>query len=252
MPQPVWLVIPGVVHADLDRARAGDLRIPVVTQAPAAGFFIARDKQSLVLRHASAKTGLCTALHKYHNQAGRHNRQAPLARAFGLHRHPPMQVLDATTGLGRDAVTLAALGCNVTPIERQPALHALLADATEAIDAHHPPPDWWPNWNAPVHADARTWLAARGAAPAFDTIYVDSMFASPRRKSRPQKALAWLAEMVGEDADAPLLIAAARKYARSRVVVKQHARAKAITPPDLQVRGRAIRFDIYLVSGRRL
>lgn len=72
--------------------------------------------------------------------AGRSTR-SPLARAVGLGRSQrqrraaaqgdsaPPRVLDATTGLGEDAWLLAAAGCRVTAVERQPIVHALLSDA---------------------------------------------------------------------------------------------------------------------------
>jgi 16S rRNA (guanine1516-N2)-methyltransferase len=37
-------------------------------------------------------------------------------------------VLDATAGLGKDAFVLASLGCQMTLIERQPLIAALLED----------------------------------------------------------------------------------------------------------------------------
>ena len=40
-------------------------------------------------------------------------------------------MLDATAGLGRDAFVLASLGCQVTLIERVPAVAALLENGIE-------------------------------------------------------------------------------------------------------------------------
>lgn len=249
----MWLIAPDDAHAPRDRQRAADLGLEPVQRVPDQGFYLARDESGLALRYApdTAGSGLRCALA---DSAGLANRQAggrrsPLARAFGLHRHPPMRILDATAGLARDAATLAGLGCDVTALERQPALYALIADATQRIDESPSAPAWWPHWQPPVYADARSWLAARSGDAAFDAIYIDPMFASPRRKSAPQKALAWLAELAGADDDAPEVLDIARQQATRRVVVKQHARATPIAPPDLQVRGRAIRFDIYLTPG---
>lgn len=160
-----------------------------------------------------------------------------------------MRILDTTAGLARDAATLASLGCDVTAVERQPALYALIADATEQITESQQAPAWWSHWQLPVQAEAGHWLAQQVDQTIFDAIYIDPMFVSPRRKSAPQKALAWLAELAGNDHDAPNLLDIARRHARRRVVVKQHARARPMAPPDLQIRGRAIRFDIYLSTG---
>src|SRR3546814_8546154 len=46
-------------------------------------------------------------------------KQQLLARAIGLHKYKDLSVLDATAGLGRDGFVLAALGAQVTMVERQ-------------------------------------------------------------------------------------------------------------------------------------
>lgn len=250
-PAVAWVVASGTASTTQDRRYASDLGLTPVTCIPEHGFFIARDELGLALYHASdrAIAGLRCALADSSELADRQagGRRSPLARAFGLHRHPPMRVLDTTAGLARDAATLASLGCDVTAVERQPALYALIDDATQRINAApDEAPAWWPHWQPPVHADAARWLSANASNQAFDAIYIDPMFASPRRKSAPQKALAWLAELAGTDDDAPALLEIARARAMRRVVVKQHARAAPMAIPDLQIRGRAIRFDIYL------
>src|SRR5690606_42075878 len=52
-----------------------------------------------------------------------------VARAVGLQKtRAPLQVLDATAGLGQDAFVLASLGCQMALFERNPVIHALLAD----------------------------------------------------------------------------------------------------------------------------
>lgn len=248
----VWLVGDNDPHAQADVAQADALGIRCVSTAPQRHFYIARDPGGLSLKRSDdvAQTGLHCALVDTAEviNRGSGGRRSPLARAFGLHRHPPMRVLDTTAGLARDAATLASLGCNVTAIERQPVLYALIADATRAINAAADAPDWWPHWQPPIHANARHWLARHADDSGFDAIYIDPMFASPRRKSAPQKALAWLAELAGCDDDAPALLDAARAHATRRVVVKQHGRSAPMAKPDLQIHGRAIRFDIYLTS----
>lgn len=250
----VWLITGDSSHwADIDRRRAATLDIPVVVNPPRSGLFIARNDDALTLHHGDAPRndpGIRCALADFKTLSQRRagGRQSPMAKAFGLHRHPPLSILDTTAGLARDAATLAALGCSVTAIERQPVLYALLADASQALDHVDAPPAWWPNWHTPIHDDAIRWLLDDDRTNVYDAIYIDPMFASPRRKSRPQKAMSWLAELAGTDNDAAELLNTARRYAGRRVVVKQHARAKPLAVPDLSMEGRAIRFDIYLAA----
>ena len=221
-----------------------------MTDRPDRGFYLRREARGLVLYRAHAPAGdrgLCMdLLDADSNRRQRAGKRTPLARALGLHRHPACHVLDATCGLGRDAATLAGLGCRVTALERHAVLYALLADARRRADAVSPA--WLDNWPELHHVDAGGWLAARPDA-RFDVVYLDPMFTAERRKARPQKALAWLGDLVGPDRDAADLLARARRHATRAVVVKQHARAAPLGEPMYQVRGRAVRFDRYAPAG---
>lgn len=61
-----------------------------------------------------------------------------IARAVGVSGNKRPSVLDATAGLGRDALVLAALGCEVTLQERHPIVAALLQHALQHDGASHP------------------------------------------------------------------------------------------------------------------
>jgi 16S rRNA (guanine1516-N2)-methyltransferase len=221
-----------------------------IEQAPAHGFYLQYETSGLTLRHTAAgpnDAGLCIDLldgSVERRAAG--GRKSPLAKAIGLRRHPDSSVLDTTCGLGRDSATLAALGCAVTSLERHPVLFALLQDALERARNTNTPPAWLAYWRTNIHADAIRWLERKVMAPAFDVIYIDPMFESARRKARPQKALAWLGELVGGDTDVAELLLRARERAGRQVVVKQHARSAPLARADRTVEGKAIRFDIYL------
>lgn len=54
-----------------------------------------------------------------------------IAKAVGVQPGIRPRVLDATAGLGRDGFVLASLGCEVTLVERQPLIAALLEDGLE-------------------------------------------------------------------------------------------------------------------------
>ena len=239
---------PLVVDAGFAAQRwAGPAGFATVVHPPEQGFYLRAGADGLVLHHADAPArdrGLrIDLLDGSVERRAAGGRQSPLARALGLRRHPRPRVLDTTCGLGRDSATLAALGCTVVSIERHAVLFALLDDARARAQAT--PPPWLAAWPELIHADAGRWLADT-CADDFDIVYIDPMFDAPRRKARPQKALAWMHELVGTDTDVALLLERARAAAMRQVVVKQHARATPIAPPDRQVEGKAIRFDIYL------
>ena len=165
-----------------------------------------------------------------------------LPRALGLHRRPERpSVVDATAGLLRDALVLAALGCRVTAVERVPALAFLAAASLRGRDVAER--------LAVVSADAVPYLDGLAAADAPDVVYLDPMFAAPGR-AQVKKEMQVCRLLVGDhDADEQALFAAARRAARERVVVKRHAAAAPIEPRvSFAVDGERVRFDVYLRS----
>jgi 16S rRNA (guanine1516-N2)-methyltransferase len=168
-----------------------------------------------------------------------------IARAVGVLPGVRPRVLDATAGLGRDAFVLAGLGCELTLIERHPLLAALLEDglrrARDDADA------------APIAArmqlregDAialmRDW---RGEAP--QVVYLDPMFPKRDKSALVKKEMRVFRPFVGDDDDAPALLAEALSLASHRVVVKRPRQARALggIAPGYALEGKSSRFDIY-------
>lgn len=169
-------------------------------------------------------------------------RSDELPRACGLHR-PGAQprIVDATAGLGRDAMVLASLGCEVTAIERLPALAFLLADLV-----HGAP---WQDHLTVVAADAAAWLAQQ-PAPVADVVYLDPMFATGG-KAQVKKDMQVCRLLAGDPDDPTALFAAARAAASERVVVKRHHGSPPLAPaPSFAIAGERVRFDVYLAAPR--
>jgi len=175
---------------------------------------------------------------------GRHGsaRGEALARAAGVRRDSPPSVIDATAGLGRDAFVLAALGCEITLVERQPIVAALLRDGLRRAAAD-------PGVHAIaarmhlVEADAREVLRSQTA----EVVVVDPMHPPRRKDAAVKKEMRIFRQLVGSDPDAAALLAAALPAARRRVVVKRPCGAEPLEgpPPSGAVEGRSTRFDIY-------
>lgn len=235
---------------------ARTLALPDCPNLPTTGFYLTVVADRLTLCRADESRA--AGMHADFDSSDVRRRAAAgkrltLARALGLQGKTDLQVLDTTCGLGRDSAVLAALGATVTAIERHPALHALLADGLRRIRLQAP--TWRGQWAALHHADAATWLTSQGppgnSDSAWDVIYIDPMFDAPRRKARPQRALHWLHDLIGPDGDADELLGIARGRAR-RVVVKSHARAAPLAPPDHHIGGKAMRFDVYFNASKDL
>ncbi|HET8800570.1 MAG TPA: class I SAM-dependent methyltransferase [Marinobacter sp.] len=172
-----------------------------------------------------------------------------VARAVGLHKtRASLHVLDATAGLGQDAFVLASLGCRLTLFERNPVVHALLADglARAALNVDCAPVIERMSLEA---GSSLEWLKAAGDSVA-DVIYLDPMFPHRDKSAQVKKEMQVFRTVVGDDADAGELLEAALRVARYRVVVKRPRKAATLAGPDpgTRVEGKSSRYDIYPIK----
>lgn len=163
----------------------------------------------------------------------------PLPRAVGLYRRstPPF-IVDATAGLGRDALLLARLGCKVIACEQNPALCALIQDLAERCGLAD---------RVTVHcADAVDVLTQLAADERPDVVYLDPMFEFTSQ-SQVKKEMQVLRLLAHEPADTSRLLHAAFGAATERVVVKRHPHLEPLRgQPAHTVDGERVRFDVYL------
>lgn len=155
-------------------------------------------------------------------------------------------VLDATAGLGGDTLVLAQAGFQVVAVERHPVVHALLVDALARAAAQG-----LAELAGRIdlqQADAMTIMQDR----RFDTVYLDPMFPGRDDSAAVRKPLVYLQGLLGVGEDEAELLQAALSCATRRVVVKRPLRAPALSGPvpDLQWKGKAVRFDVYTVARR--
>ena len=178
-----------------------------------------------------------------------------LASALGLKRHPAPLVLDATAGLGRESAVAAALGCRVIACERSSIVATLLRDALDRATAEPGLAEVIGRIDLRV-ADAREVLRALDDAQRPDVVIVDPMFPERSKVARAKKEMQLLQRLLGHDdpADTVELIEVALATARRRVILKRPVHAPqlaGVRPPDLEVPGRAARYDVYLVAPPR-
>ncbi|MGH8504028.1 MAG: class I SAM-dependent methyltransferase [Gammaproteobacteria bacterium] len=229
-------------------ALAARLSLPL-TETPAAQFdyWLTLTTERLELRECNAAAGpvyadFVAGPFGYRAVHGVGLRQ-PLARAIGLKAGFRPAVIDVTAGLGRDAFLLALLGCRVAMIERSPIVHALLADGLSRAQS-----------TPAEHLQRLTLTCADGIAALEnlvdasrpDTVYLDPMYPHRDQSALNRKEMRTLRALVGDDEDAPELLAMALKRARRRVAVKRPRLAPAIAAPTFQMNGRSTRYDIYI------
>lgn len=165
-----------------------------------------------------------------------------LAKAIGVKKDAGLAVLDATAGLGRDAYSLAALGCRVTAMERSPIVAMLLRDAL-----YRAAEDPAVTRILPLVGDCREEMAAR----RYDVVYLDPMFPERGKAAKSKKEMQYMQALLGDE-DSTDLLAPALACATRRVVVKRPIHAPPLEPapkPSHTHKGKSVRFDVYLVRG---
>ncbi|WP_158965748.1 class I SAM-dependent methyltransferase [Paraglaciecola sp. L3A3] len=174
-----------------------------------------------------------------------------IAKAVGLKGVDSLRVLDATAGLGRDAFVLASLGCHVDMIERSSVVAALLSDGLRRAESHINLADWLNNRMTLFHGIAFELLAnwhEQQPQNIPDVVYLDPMFPHRKKSAAVKKEMRLFQQLLGPDEDANLLLAPALALAKKRVVVKRPSGAPylADTKPQIEMQGKANRFDVYL------
>ncbi|WP_166269043.1 class I SAM-dependent methyltransferase [Marinobacter caseinilyticus] len=172
-----------------------------------------------------------------------------IAKAVGMQKtRKTLHILDATAGLGQDAFVLAGLGCRMTLIERSPIVHALLADglARGRLNVTAAPVI---EQMTLLAQDSARWLA-QGEGSVADVVYLDPMFPHRKKDALVKKEMRVFRDIVGDDLDAPDLLAAALARATYRVVVKRPRKAPQIEGPEPATRleGKSSRYDIYPIK----
>ncbi len=171
-------------------------------------------------------------------------RKEMLARALGLKNKSPRKIIDATAGLARDSFILAALGFEVTALERSPIIFALLEDAIQRANYDHETGQILNRLHL-IQANAIEWLRHPQTA---EIIYLDPMFPTSKKSALSKQDMRIFHDVLGNDLDANLLLSAALACASERVVVKRPRLAPPIEgiTPTFSIAGSSNRFDIYL------
>ncbi|MEM9295220.1 MAG: class I SAM-dependent methyltransferase [Planctomycetota bacterium] len=193
---------------------------------------------------------------------------SPLLKACGLGSKKRggdrPSVLDATAGWCDDAWRLAAAGCRVTACERCLPVAALVRDGLERAAQLGGALSEIAQRITLIEDDAKHHLCAgevssRAGATSgggAGVVYLDPMFPESR-KAAPKNAIKALRLLTGFDvagtesdpgADEAALFEAAWSSGCKRVVVKRGRRTPEVAgrAPDLRVRGKGHRFDVYL------
>ncbi len=169
-----------------------------------------------------------------------------IAKAVGLKQGACPSVVDATAGLGRDAFVLASLGCQMTLIERNPLVAALLEDGLSRGYQDSEIGPWMQQRMTLLHDSSLEALSQISLQP--DVVYLDPMYPHRDKSALVKKEMRVFQTLVGADTDADGLLAPALALASKRVVVKRpdYAEDLAGVKPSTVIATKKNRFDVYV------
>ncbi|QLB17414.1 16S rRNA (guanine(1516)-N(2))-methyltransferase [Mannheimia varigena] len=169
-----------------------------------------------------------------------------VAKAVGIKGDYLPTVIDATAGLGRDAFVLAAVGCKVLLVERNPIVAALLEDGLNRAYQDSEIGEFMQE--RMILADVRNISQLDLQTNAADVVYLDPMYPHKQKSALVKKEMRVFQHLVGADLDSDDFFLPAKALAKKRVVVKRpdYAPFLAEQKPDFSQTTKNHRFDVYL------
>lgn len=171
----------------------------------------------------------------------------------------PVHAVDATAGLGEDALLLAAAGFTVDLYERNPVIAALLEDALRRARAVPELAEVAGRMRlagsdsiaalremAACARDGEVRQVSCGARP--DVVYLDPMFPERRKSAAVKKKFQLLHGLEVPCEDEEALLDAARMVRPRKVVVKRPVKGVYLAGvrPSYSIAGKAVRYDCYV------
>ncbi len=170
------------------------------------------------------------------------NKKDPLIRALGLHKSPDVHVIDTTAGFGQDGVCISTYANKVTLLEQSALVHALLQNGLERAS------NWLAKQKAKIelhHINACDYLSKLNKSEYPDVIYLDPMYPERSKQALSKLPMQCLQTITSPQNDIHLFQIALVK-ALKRTVIKRPNHAIFWGKPDLSLKGKSHRFDIYL------
>lgn len=210
------------------------------------------DKQEKTNIHVDFISGTLAHRRKYGGGKGQ-----AIAKAIGIKNYKlPLNILDVTTGLAKDAFVLACLGCGVTMVERHPIVAELVNNALILADNDDDFKEIKQQGFNLIQANAIDYLNKLSSKP--DVIYMDPMYPERKKSAAVKKNMQMLQKLIGEhdhkgshdkSTDETELFNCALINVKKRVVVKRPKGAPTLTDkkPTMSIESKITRYDVYVV-----
>ena len=155
----------------------------------------------------------------------------------------PLRVVDATAGLGEDALLLAAAGHTVQLFEQNPVIAAMLRDALDRA-AQDPALEEIVSRMHLTEGDSVVELRRLDFTP--DAVVLDPMFPARKKSGLIGKKLQLLQVLERPCADEEALLQAAIDAQPAKIVVKRPLKGPYLAGrrPSYSLTGKAIRYDV--------
>ncbi|VAW96212.1 16S rRNA (guanine(1516)-N(2))-methyltransferase [hydrothermal vent metagenome] len=206
------------------------------------------DRQTNTAIHVDFLAGTLAHRRQYGGGKGQ-----AIAKAIGLKQYKlPLNVLDATAGLAKDAFVLACLGCSLTLLEQNPVVAELVKNALTRAENEAVFKTIREQGFKLIIADAVDFLKATTTQP--DIIYIDPMYPQRKKSAAVKKNMQILQKLVshGEDKifNETELLNQALITAKKRVVVKRPKGAPCLTDtqPTMSIESKITRYDVYVLT----
>lgn len=233
--------------AEDDRARAlaDKLRIPLVSSAdalPCARLFLTYTASGLALSDGKLSLTVDFAASLARLRRGNLRSELLVRAATGREKIEHPTLLDATAGLGEDALLFAAAGFSVSMYEADPMIAALLADGLARARADA----------ALADAVGRMHLTAGDSISAMralktppDVVYLDPMFPRRQKSGLVKKKFQLLQQRQPPCTDEDALLGAALACGARRIIIKRPKDAPPLCgrKPSYSLCGSSIRCD---------
>ena len=155
--------------------------------------------------------------------------------------------VDATAGLGEDALLLAAAGFRVVLYERDPVIAALLRDALErAADV----PELASAVSRMELREEDSIMALKCLPVLPDVVLLDPMFPERTKSASVKKKFQLLHKLERPCDDESALLGAAMEAKPRKIVVKRPPKGPylAESKPAYSLAGKAVRYDVYVIA----
>ncbi|MDO5070099.1 MAG: class I SAM-dependent methyltransferase [Neisseria zoodegmatis] len=231
------------------RELIGRFNLPVCSHPPEQGEYLLAGSDGLSLCRAGEKGRVRV---DFAGGAAQYRRTKGGGELIGKavnHTARPT-VWDGTGGLGRDAFVLASLGLQVDVFEQNPAVACLLSDGLMRALASDDAEVAQTAARITLHVGDTCALLPRLADEQGrpDVVYLDPMYPERQKSAAVKKEMAYFHGLVGGAQNEAGLLAAARRAAKKRVVVKRPRLGEFLNgeKPAYQYTGKSTRFDVYL------